>query len=192
VLFRSLASGASPAEVYLDVLSPALRAIGAGWAAGTVSIADEHRASVVASRLLGRLGPQFARPGRKRGTVIVGAPAKEDHALPGAILADMLRGAGFDVMDLGANTPSASFVEAAEATGRLVAVVIGATTPGNDRNVAAAVRALHGAGIDAPVLVGGGAIDDGEHSRRLGADGWTGPAAAPAHAAVEAAAESRR
>jgi excisionase family DNA binding protein len=31
-----------------------------------------------------RLGPQFARRGRKRGVVIIGAPAGDQHSLPGA------------------------------------------------------------------------------------------------------------
>ena len=65
----ALASGMEPADIHLELLAPALRSIGDGWEAGRLSVADEHRASAVAGRLIGRLGPRFARRGRKRGTV---------------------------------------------------------------------------------------------------------------------------
>src|SRR5581483_8712930 len=113
----ALTSGLDPDEVYLDLLVPALRGVGDGWADG---------------RLIGRLGPRFARRGRKRGTVVLGAPPGEEHGLPCAIVADLLRAARFDVVDLGADTPAASFAAAAAGADRLVAVLIGATTSGRD------------------------------------------------------------
>jgi len=186
VLEEVLAAGASPADVYLEVITPALVAIGDGWVAGTVTVAEEHRAAVVASRVVGRMGPQFARPGRKRGTVVIGGPAGEEHTLPGSLLADVLRGAGFDVVDLGANTPPVSFVESASQATRLVAVIVGVSNLGNDAAVAATTDALRAGGIDAPVLVGGAAIEDAEHARRLGADAWTGRDARAALVSVEA------
>jgi excisionase family DNA binding protein len=170
----ALASGMEPSGVYLDLLAPALRSLGDGWAAGTVTVAEEHRASAVALRIIGRLGPMFARRGRKRGLVVIGAPAADQHSLPSALVADLLRGQGFEVIDLGANTPAASFAETAQHAPRLVAVVIGVTTPASDRTVQATVRELRRSGIAAPVLVGGAAVSDAEHALRLGADAWTG------------------
>lgn len=175
VIDEALASGMDVTGVYLDLLVPVLRGVGEAWAAGTVSVVGEHLASAVAQRIIGRLGPRFARPGRKRGTVVLGGPAGERHSLPGAIIADLLRGQGFDVIDLGANTPPDSFAEAAQQAPRLVAVVIGVTAPGLDDDVRAAAAALAAGPASAPVLVGGAAITDAEHARRLGADAWTGP-----------------
>lgn len=169
-----LVDGLDADEVHLDVLVPALRAIGDAWASGDISVAEEHCASAVASRLIGRLGPKFARRGRKRGTVVVGAPPGELHGLPCAIVADLLRGSGFDAVDLGPNTPPESFAGAASRTGRLVAVLVGATTPGRDAAVRSVIRAVRSEGVSAPVLVGGSAIADLDHAERLGADGWTG------------------
>ena len=124
VVEAALASGVDPADVYLDLLVPALEVVGEGWAAGELTVADEHRATAIALRLVGRLGPRFARRGRKRGTVVVGAPAGEQHGIPSAILADLLRGVGFEVLDMGANTPAASFVGDRE----------GGQPPGRDRD----------------------------------------------------------
>jgi excisionase family DNA binding protein len=192
VVESALASGASPSEIYLVLLVPTLAAIGDRWEAGDLTVADEHRATVVAQRLVGRLGPRMARRGRKRGTIVLGAVAGEEHALPGAILADLIRGAGFDVVDLGPNTPTDSFVDAARGASRLVAVVVGAITSGRDADVQRAVAGLHGSGVAAAVLVGGPGIADEEHARRLGADGWTGHDAQRALAAIESAIESSR
>jgi methanogenic corrinoid protein MtbC1 len=180
-----------PADVYLDLLAPALRSLGDGWAAGTVTIAEEHRASAVALRIIGRLGPRFARRGRKRGLVIIGAPAGDQHGLPGALVADLLRGQGFEVIDIGANTPAASFAETARHAPRLVAMVIGVTTPACDDAVQATVRELRRSGITAPVLVGGAAVSDADHALRLGADAWTGADGRSVISAVEHAAASR-
>lgn len=185
---EALAWGMEPAEVYLDLLVPALRRLGDGWAAGTVTVAQEHRASAVAARIIGRLGPRFARRGRKRGVVIVGAPAGDQHALPSAIVADLLRGEGFEVLDMGANVPPGSFAETAQHATRLAAVVIGVTTPGRESGVRATIRALRAAAVAAPVLVGGAAIRGAGDAARLGADAWTGQDGRSVIAAVEQAA----
>jgi methanogenic corrinoid protein MtbC1 len=192
VIDDALASGMDPAGVYLDLLAPVLRGVGAGWAAGTVTVAEEHRASAVAQRLIGRLGPQFARRGRKRGLVIIGAPAGDQHSLPGAIVADLLRGDGFEVVDLGANTPDSSFAETAHDAARLVAVVIGVTAPGCDSAVESIVQALRRSGSTVPVLIGGAAISGADHALRLGADGWTGPDGQSVITAVNGVAARRR
>jgi excisionase family DNA binding protein len=191
VIDEALASGMDVTGIYLDLLVPVLRGIGEAWAAGTVSVAGEHLASAVAQRIIGRLGPRFARPGRKRGTVVLGAPAGEQHSLPGAIISDLLRGQGFEVIDLGANTPADSFAETAQQADRLVAVVIGVTGPGLDDSVRSAVTALAGAGLTVPVLVGGSAITGPGHARELGADAWTGPDGRAVLAAVDRAAADR-
>ena len=140
------------------------------------------------ARIIGRLGPRFARRGRTRGTVVLGAPPGEQHGLPGAILADLLRIAGFEPIDLGANTPALSFAQTALGADRVVAVLIGATTQGREAAVRKVVLTLRKAKVAAPVLLGGPAIVDADHARKLGADGFSGHDAIAAVAAVEAAA----
>ncbi len=94
------------------VAVPSLRSIGQRWADGELTIADEHRASAVALRLIARMGPRFARPGRRRGVVVLGSVAGDRHSLPTAIMSDLLRGAGLEVVDLGADCPAESFADA--------------------------------------------------------------------------------
>ena len=181
----AMASGATPEAVYENLLVPALHGVGERWAAGAISVADEHRASVVATRVIGRMGPRFARRGRSRGSVVLGAPEGESHALPVAIVADLLRAAHVEPIDLGANAPAVSFAETAAGADRLVAVLIGVTAEGLEGAVRETIGAV-ARGVDVPVLVGGRAIRDRAHALSLGAAGWTGHSAASAVAAVDA------
>ena len=169
VVEAAMSAGMSPEDLYLDVLAPSLCSIGDRWATGELTVADEHRASGVTHRLIGRLGPRFARRGRKRGTVVLAAPPGETHALPLALFADLLRARSFDVCDLGSDVPSDSLASTVAATARLVAVGLCATTSGNEVNIRAAVAAVRGV-TNVPVLVGGGAILDGPASAAVGAD----------------------
>ncbi len=118
VVERALGTGATPVEIHLELILPTLRDIGDAWAAGELTIAEEHRASAVASRLVARLGPSFARRGRRRGAVVVGAVAGDHHSLPPAILSDVIRSEGLEAINLGADTPAASFIEVAQRTRR--------------------------------------------------------------------------
>ena len=169
-----LGGGLDPAGVVTTLLSPALRSIGLRWADGDLSVADEHRATAVAQRLIGRLGLDFGRPGRSRGLVIVAAPEGDLHTLPVAMVADLLRWRGFDVAELGANTPVEALSEVAAGADRLVAVGVASTTSGHDDEVEATLRSLRAAADGVPIILGGSAVRSATHARKLGADLWTG------------------
>ena len=169
-----LGGGLDPAAVLTTLVSPALRSIGERWANGELNVADEHRATAMAQRIIGRLGLQFGRRGRSRGTVVLAAPAGDLHTLPVAIVADLLRWRGFDVSELGANTPPDALAHAVNQAHRLVAVGIASTTTGRDAEVTRSVEAVLATESTATVLLGGGAIRDRVHAQTLGADLWTG------------------
>lgn len=173
-LQQMLVAGTDPESLLLDVLSPAMVAIGARWAVGQLSVGDEHRATQVATRIVGRLGPQFRRRGVHRGTVVVGAPAGEHHGLPVSMTADIVRGAGWDVIDLGTDVPAVSFAEATAAGPRMVAVAVGVTVSGADVAVRQIVAEVGRLDVALPVVVGGAAIHGAGHAQSLGADHWTG------------------
>jgi len=171
VIENAMASGVDPDRVYFDIVIPAMRHIGDLWEAGNVTVAQEHQASAVTMRTIGRLSPLLTRRGRKRGSIVLGAPPTDQHGVPIAILTDLLRGRGFRVYDLGDDVPVESFVETALGAERLIAVGVGATTDGNDRKIRAIVAAVRDA-VVIPVILGGRAIRDAGHAAALGADGW--------------------
>lgn len=172
VVEAALAAGSELDEVYLDILAPAMASIGRRWAEGELDIADEHVATGIATRIVGRLGPRFVRRGRSRGTVVLGAPSGERHALPVSFVADLVRLAGWEVSDLGADTPAASFARTAVAADDVVAVGVSVTTAACLAAAAEVLAAVRAADPSVTLLVGGSAIADADHARSLGADHW--------------------
>ncbi len=169
IIEGAMAAGATVDVVYTEVISPAMVSIGDRWAAGELDIAAEHRASAVVQRLIGRLGPMLARRGRSRGVVVVGSPPGERHSIVVSMLADLLRAAGWEVSDLGADVPGASFVTASEESDP-VAVIISVTDP-------ACVPAAHEACMtireyrpNTVVIAGGRAVEDDAAAEAIGAD----------------------
>lgn len=163
IVEEALAGGLEPDEVLLDLIGAALGAVGTGWSDGDLTVAEEHRATAVATRLIGRLGPRFARRGPSVGVVVLGAPSGDHHALPTAILRDLLRGRGYDVIDLGADVPAGSWSEAVSQVpvgSRLLVVGISVSTPGLADAVHAAVAEIRAA-TPAAVVLGGSCVPTG-------------------------------
>jgi MerR family transcriptional regulator, light-induced transcriptional regulator len=158
VIERALAAGHTPEYAYLEMIAASLAAIGDGWACGDFEIADQHIATAVAQRLVARLGARFRRSGRSRGTVVFGAPTGELHALPIALVSDLVRLRGFDVLELGANVPAEAFASAATRAPRLVCVGIGVTQPKLLASVQMTVDAVR-AMSSVPIVVGGLAVE---------------------------------
>jgi excisionase family DNA binding protein len=191
VVDQALVSGASPTDVYVEIIGPVMRDIGDKWEQGSVTVAEEHRASAAARRVVSRVSPRFTKRGRTRGTVLLGAVAGDPHDLPIAMVADVLRGASYDVVELGGNTPVESFVQMAKRVDP-IAVGISASTGASVDVVAKTVRAVRRARPHIPILVGGPAFASGEDAIATGADGWAADARGVVDAITAAAAALRR
>jgi methanogenic corrinoid protein MtbC1 len=188
VVESALVGGLGPDEAPVELLAPCLREVGDRWADGVVTVGTEHIASATAARLVARLAPLSARRGRTQGAVVLGAPPDEQHGLPMALLANVLRARGWDVVELGPDTPSSDLLDAARSTDRLAAVGVSVGSSGTleaARRVLADLRA-HLPGV--PLLAGGPALPDLTTARRLGADGW-GADAEAVHAELSRLAE---
>jgi excisionase family DNA binding protein len=110
-----LAAGVPLVELCDRVIAPALRQVGDDWAAGRVSIAQEHRASAICERLI---AVHARRPaGRPRGTAVVATPPGERHGLPALMAAACLREDHWLVHHLAADLPVAEISGLARQTG---------------------------------------------------------------------------
>jgi excisionase family DNA binding protein len=187
----AMASGLEPRDVYLEMVGPALRSVGDRWAHGESTIAQEHRATAIATRIVGRLGRRFHTRGRPKGRVVMGTPPGERHSLAVSMVADLIRGAGFEVVDLGADLPVESFVEAVVDAAPVTAVAVSVTNPGSTADAARLVTAIRDA-TDVPIVIGGGAVEGDGQARRLGADAWAPDAAAAIAFVLEAAGSASR
>jgi excisionase family DNA binding protein len=169
---NTIAAGAAPADIHLEALAPSLRKIGDLWERGDIDVADEHRAAAVATRIVARLGPRFRPRGRRSGVVLAAGVEGDHHALPVALLTDLLRAAGFRVVDLGADAPADAILRALDDAGPADALCITVST--NNRYAAArrAVRRVRAGNADLMILVGGPAVPDAATAESLGSDGF--------------------
>ena len=93
--------------------------------------------------------------------------------MPLMILSDVVRCSGYEVCDLGSNTPTESFVQVATGLDAVVAVGLSVFTAARRKETAATLAALRSAVGDRVVLfVGGAAVRDLDDARSLGADEW--------------------
>jgi methanogenic corrinoid protein MtbC1 len=151
-------------EAFADVVCPVLQRVGAAWADGACSVAQEHLVSAAVRARLDRLLAD-AR-GSVRGTAVLACPPGERHDLGLLMLAVLLRADGWHVVYLGADTPTEDALALAE-TISARALCFSATR-------AEPVDALR-AGLDSrgrrrgtTVVVGGAAVTQ-EVARSLGA-----------------------
>ena len=177
----ALASGMTPPEAYEGLLVPALHSVGDMWENGEIGVADEHAASQVATQIVARLGPRMARRGVRRGTVVLGSTQTEAHNIASSIAADLIRGAQFNVVDLGVNLPPESLAASVAGRQEVLAVAISVTTPvprhgfvevrsGQEIEIARSVAAVREVS-DATLIIGGAGTDKAG-ARAAGADAY--------------------
>jgi methanogenic corrinoid protein MtbC1 len=127
-----LASGVPVVDLCERVIAPALWRIGEDWTAGRLTIAAEHRASMICERLLVLAAKQ--PQGRPRGVAIVATPPGERHGLPALMAAACLRQERWFVHHLACDLPVAEVTGMAQATGADL-VVLSTTTAAAARTV---------------------------------------------------------
>src|SRR4051812_9791154 len=113
VVEEALSDGIPPAEIQAAVIQPALVRVGELWEHHELTVADEHLASEITQRVLVRLvAPLRAAEPSTREKVLVSAVEGERHVIGLRMVADVLEGAGFDVLFLGADVPTGSLIAA--------------------------------------------------------------------------------
>ncbi len=122
------------------------------------------------------LEPELAKAGvEPTGKFLIGTVQGDLHDIGKNLVAMMLKGAGFEVIDLGVDISAEKFVERAEATGvQLVGMsaLLTTTMPGMEKTL----KALRDAGVSAKVMIGGAPITQG-YADKIGADGYAADAA---------------
>ena len=116
-----LAAGVRVIDLCEKVIAPALRRIGDDWAAGRISIAQEHRASAICERLLAAHARQPA--GRPHGTAVVATPPGERHSLPALMAAACLREDRWLVHHLASDLPVEEVTRLADQAGARLVVL---------------------------------------------------------------------
>jgi len=156
----ALATGMSPAGVQSLVITPAMVRIGELWEDRVIGVADEHLATSISNRALIRLFEAIsvtrrAAPTRER--VLLAAVEGQRHVLGLRMVADVLEGAGFDVLYLGEDVPAES-LRASVARHRPAVVGLAFGIAADVSCLADALFAIHETAPRTRIMLGGRAV----------------------------------
>lgn len=132
-------TGTSLVDIIEGLIAPALRHIGDSWHRGSLTVAEEHRASAIAERLLSDHLPR--KRGRPRGHAVVTTPAGERHGLSALMATAALKDAGWKVHHLGPDMPTADIVDFAR-NNDITLVVLSTATDEGRQAAAVAIELL--------------------------------------------------
>jgi DNA-binding transcriptional MerR regulator len=140
--------------VLRDVLLPYLHELGERWERGEVSVAQEHFASNLIRGRLASLARSWDRGTGPR--ALLACVEGERHDLPLVCFGLALRGQGWRISYLGADTPIPSLADAVQTLAPDAVVVSGTVTGAFDASATRLRKVAH----DAPLFVAGAAADD--------------------------------
>ena len=175
----ALEAKVDPNELVQKHMIPAMDEVGKRFEANEYFVPELLIAARAMKTSLKILTPHLIKAGvESTGRVVIGTVQGDLHDIGKNLVASMLEGGGFKVVDLGVDVPPEKFVEAAqEKDGTIVALSALLTT--TMTMMKTVVEALQKAGIrnKTKVLIGGAPITQ-EFADEIGADGYSDNASA--------------
>ncbi len=169
----ALAANVDPSELLGKYMIPAMDEVGKRFECNEYFVPELLIAARAMKTALQMLSPKLVAAGAKAaGRVVIGTVQGDLHDIGKNLVASMLEGGGFQVVDLGVDVPPAKFVEAAkEQAGSILAMSALLTT--TMTQMKAVIKALEEAGIrgNTKVIIGGAPITQ-QYADEIGADGY--------------------
>jgi 5-methyltetrahydrofolate--homocysteine methyltransferase len=182
-----LAQGIKPLEVVEQGLVPGMSAIGEKFKNNEVFVPEMLIAARAMKECMTILEPLLADAGIKpKYTAVIGTVQGDLHDIGKNLVAMMLKGANFGIVDLGTNVPPEKFVAAVqEHNARLVCLsaLLTTTMPA----MKTTVQTLRDAGCSGVRIMVGGAPVTQEFCDEIGADGYSQDAASAVDLALRLA-----
>ncbi len=174
---RQALAEATPAKSVLeDGLIAGMDIVGDRFKKNEIYIPEVLIAARAMKMAMELLEPELVKAGIEPiGRFLIGTVQGDLHDIGKNLVAMMLKGAGFEVIDLGVDVSPEKFVEKALASGvHLVGMstLLTTTMPGMEKTI----KAFRDAGIRARIMVGGAPVTQG-YADKIGADGYAPDAA---------------
>lgn len=174
-----LEEGIEPARILNEGLVPAMDVVGREYEEGERYIPEMLISAEAMKAAMEVLRPKLVETGAKpRGKVVIGTVEGDLHDIGKNLVAMMLEGAGFEVIDLGTEVTAEQFVQAVEEHNPDI-VGMSALLTTTMVHMPEVIEALKKAGLrddKAKVIVGGAPITQ-EYADKIGADGYAPDAA---------------
>jgi len=170
---ESLESGTKPETILAEGLIAAMSEVGARFERGEFYVPEMLIAARAMQAGLALLKPHLTGgAAQMAGKVVIGTVKGDLHDIGKNLVAMMLEGAGFEIVDLGTDVPAEEFAAAVrEHKPKLVGMSALLTT--TMRNMKAAIEAIEDIGLrdQVKVIVGGAPLTDA-FAKEIGADGY--------------------
>ncbi|NQU26313.1 MAG: corrinoid protein [Candidatus Nealsonbacteria bacterium] len=170
----ALAAGVDPAELVTKFVTPAMEEVGKKFECNEYFVPE----LLIAQRAMKAAVALIGNSGESAGRVVIGTVHGDLHDIGKNLVAAMLQGCGFEVVDLGVDVSPEQFVEAAkQQDGTIVALSALLTT--TMTVMKKVIEALVEAGVrdKAKVMIGGAPITQ-QYADEIGADGYSDNASA--------------
>ena len=183
-----LEQGLKPLEIVEQGLVPGMASIGEKFKNNEVFVPEMLIAARAMKECMAILEPLLAAAGIKpKYTAVIGTVQGDLHDIGKNLVAMMLKGANFGIVDLGTNVTPDKFVAAAqEHHAQLICLSALLTTTMPAMKLT--VQAVRAAGLTSAKIMVGGAPVTQEYSDEIGADGYSQDAASAVDLALRLAA----
>lgn len=169
----------------LGAMTAAMDSVGEKFQKNEIYVPEMLVSAKTMQRGVNALKPALGGEGvGKYGKFVIGTVAGDLHDIGKNLVAMMVESAGFEVIDLGVDVPTAKFVETLKANPECRMVGLSALLTTTMDAMAATCEAIHAIDPDIKVMVGGAPITQ-SFADQIGAQGYSSNAAAAAVLAKE-------
>ncbi len=172
----ALEEGTAAKDVLDNGLIAGMDIVGASFKKNEIYIPEVLIAARAMKMAMEVLEPELVKAGVEPvGTLLVGTVQGDLHDIGKNLVAMMLKGAGFQVIDLGVDVEPEKFIEQVKAANAQligISALLTTTMPGMEKTI----KAVKEAGIPVKIMIGGAPVTQ-DYADRIGADGYAPDAA---------------
>ena len=172
----AMEEGVAVKSILDDGLIGGMDELAARWKRNEVYIPEVLIAARAMKAAMQILEPELVKAGiEPAGKFLIGTVQGDLHDIGKNLVAMMLKGAGFEVADIGVDITPEKFIEQAKATdAQLIGMsaLLTTTMPAMEKTL----KAMRDAGVSAKIVVGGAPVTQA-YADKIGADGYAADAA---------------
>lgn len=173
---EALQENIAPKKILEEGLIAGMNIIGVRFKTNAVYIPEVLISARAMKTAMEVLEPRLIASGVKPlGKALIGTVQGDLHDIGKNLVGMMLKGAGFEVNDIGVDVPPERFIQKIQETGAEVvglSALLTTTMPAMEKTV----RAIRDAGLSIKIMVGGAPVTQ-LYADKIGADGYAGDAA---------------
>jgi 5-methyltetrahydrofolate--homocysteine methyltransferase len=172
----ALAEGTAPKSILNDGLIAGMDVVGKRFKNNEVYIPEVLISARAMKMAMQILEPELVKAGVKPvGKLLIGTVRGDLHDIGKNLVAMMLKGAGFEVIDLGVDVGPEKFVEQVK-SGDVNLVGMSALLTTTMPGMESTVKALRESGLSVKIMIGGAPVTQ-DYADKIGADGYAPDAA---------------